>query len=456
MAANQLVTGVGSGNSFRSGEHSVSNSARAISASGFDASKVAKVERTIVSVDLPARNLQLDLAEIYTPLPGTAVYLNVSGPPVVLGALGDSQAFGRATLTVPDQLIVSGTDALRFGIALTAHDITARALLLDLVGAYVSPTALNIGLYWGPIVAVGSAGSQTIFGSTSIRAAHRVSPAPMAALALGTSLIAHAERGWNVELNLLEPLNNAPPIRLDFSPDRRPVVVSVGATTEWGTPAVANAADAINVTGGIASCQVSFATMVSYDVAARALRLDLVGEYSSPSAAAIQLSFGGADKAAEPDGWDALRVGEPALANGARVISLDAGIAPQANQVGSPRVANRGDPLWLTGFVATSYGTAHIWNWHQYSRPTGFATQLFGTAYFQGGVKYVATSGVATATFGVANIINTTADQTANPQGIAAPAFPAPRVSPRFLRPVGLFAVAWGSPIIQRLSLIHI
>ncbi len=103
------------------------------------------------------------------------------------------------------------------------------------------------------------------------------------------------------------------------------------------------------------------------------------------------------------------------------------------------------------GFDAQAFGRPVIYNLLQFVRTLSFdASGYGGSAYVSGGVKVVTPGGTNTNAFGPVSVVNTAANQTARPQGIAAPAIPGPNVSPRTVFPFGILGSAFGTSIVQR------
>ncbi|MBB6559581.1 hypothetical protein HNP48_002248 [Acidovorax soli] len=94
-------------------------------------------------------------------------------------------------------------------------------------------------------------------------------------------------------------------------------------------------------------------------------------------------------------------------------------------------------------------GRPTVFNWRQYVLVLGAQASLHGTAYVQGGVKFVAPQGLQSFVLGAVTVINTRADQSAKPPGIAAPGMGAVNVSPRILRLFGIYGTAPGFPRVQ-------
>lgn len=116
---------------------------------------------------------------------------------------------------------------------------------------------------------------------------------------------------------------------------------------------------------------------------------------------------------------------------------------------GKPIIFNKAVPLQPSGFTLLATGTPSIWNWLTRANAPGWSSQVFGAAYVQGGVKFVTPSGLLSFASGGHTVINTTANQTAKPLGIAWSGMGAATVSPRFLRPGGIYGTALGFPRVQ-------
>lgn len=119
---------------------------------------------------------------------------------------------------------------------------------------------------------------------------------------------------------------------------------------------------------------------------------------------------------------------------------------------GVARILNAAEELRVEGIPGrVFFGAAEAWNYHTYVslQARGISSQLFGAAYMQGGVKYVAPGAVTAPVPPAPVVVNTKADQTAAPAGVAWPGMGAVNVSPRLLRPHGIYGTAAGSPRVQ-------
>lgn len=141
--------------------------------------------------------------------------------------------------------------------------------------------------------------------------------------------------------------------------------------------------------------------------------------------------------------------GTPNIEGNVRTVAISLGISTPSEQVPKPSVTKQAVALLPSGFVATQYGVANIWNWRQYTKPTSFDASLHGEAFVQGGVKHVAPGGIDHLVFGRATVINTTADQSVKPFGIEATPVPKPGVSPQAIFPYGIRAWDVGIALVQ-------
>lgn len=131
-----------------------------------------------------------------------------------------------------------------------------------------------------------------------------------------------------------------------------------------------------------------------------------------------------------------------------RYVSLSIGIpSPGA---GTPAATQRARAITVAGLSSQAFGAQLVFNFRQYVRPQGYVMLSLGTPYASGGVKTVFPGGYQALTFGPVSLVNTTANQSARPSGIASAAFGALSVSPRMIRPTGVVMTAFGTPYAQR------
>lgn len=144
-------------------------------------------------------------------------------------------------------------------------------------------------------------------------------------------------------------------------------------------------------------------------------------------------------------GWDSLVIGQVQLPV-VRPEGFDSGIVP------APSVRNSAAQVRPGGWSNALWGQASIWNWRQYRAIPGFASQAFGAPSVLGGVKTVAPQGLLAYRSGSVAVINTTGEQTIvlrAQHAIAPPGLGAPAVSPRFLRPGGIYGTRFSEPMVQ-------
>ena len=120
-----------------------------------------------------------------------------------------------------------------------------------------------------------------------------------------------------------------------------------------------------------------------------------------------------------------------------------------ATEWGSQNLQNKGVALKPGGIAPGAFGTSYIWNLRQFLGAKGFDGLKVGEAFVSGGIKIVTPSGLDAPALGKPLVVNTTADQTAAPQGVAPPALGMPGVSPRTLWPYGIQRADAGFPRVQ-------
>ncbi|QIW89227.1 hypothetical protein 8P_016 [Pseudomonas phage 8P] len=190
--------------------------------------------------------------------------------------------------------------------------------------------------------------------------------------------------------------------------------------------------------------------------------------YAPPPASSLQLDFGalgygyvwpamgdvsafGTPTVAEPFGLRPAGIAAPALGvpriqtstNELRVSGF------LATEWGSPNLQNKGVALKPGGIAPGAFGTSYIWNLLQFLGAKGFDGLKIGEAFVSGGIKIVTPNGLDAPAIGRPVVVNTTADQTARPTGIAAPAITGPHVSPRTIFPYGVAAAGFGTLTIR-------
>lgn len=113
--------------------------------------------------------------------------------------------------------------------------------------------------------------------------------------------------------------------------------------------------------------------------------------------------------------------------------------------IAAPHIANSARAVVASGRASTlAFGTAKAENFRRYLPVTMGVQTEFTAAFVQGGVKYVTPSGISAPGIQNPTVINTTADQTAQPSGFNALGVGAPWLDPRSIRPSGYVATAYG------------
>ena len=156
------------------------------------------------------------------------------------------------------------------------------------------------------------------------------------------------------------------------------------------------------------------------------LEYSFIKPISIPSTLALgQPSIKNHNTIVNPTGWSSSQIGESAS-----VFNFNKNISPRS-------------------FVSSQAGTPLVYNLTQYRYLNGYDASRYGNAYLMGGVKYLTLYGINSNAFGPAVVTNTTANQTAVPQGINSAIVPAPTVSPRTLYATGIASPFLGKPDVR-------
>ncbi|UUM25962.1 hypothetical protein NQU59_09360 [Acinetobacter colistiniresistens] len=168
-------------------------------------------------------------------------------------------------------------------------------------------------------------------------------------------------------------------------------------------------------------------------------------------------------------GFNTFGSGTSTVINKTTVLKVN---GSDGSRYGTASLKNKNIDVVVSGFESTSYGTHATYNLRKYILAASFSTALYGkptvynlrqyvqysgsnvsrygTAYVQGGVKSVVVKGFNASAVAAPKVINTRADQYANPSGIAVIALPKPSVSPRIIYVSGIIAWGFGTAWIQR------
>lgn len=145
-------------------------------------------------------------------------------------------------------------------------------------------------------------------------------------------------------------------------------------------------------------------------------------------------------------GFTQVGYGAPTVYLYTHYVSSSGIVSPE---VGRPTIINWFKNVNPSGFLGSIFGPAKVFNLLQFLLLSGYTSARYGMAFVQGGVKYLAPSGLESFVSGQVKVINTSADQMAQPLGIAWPGMGSHYVSPRFLLPGGIFGTSTGFPKVQ-------
>lgn len=366
--------------------------------------------------------LTLDLADAYTPPNGHALSLALSGPPLLLASLAATGVLGRPGIANAAQAAYpTGWESFIVGAQARVTDgREATALVLDLIGAYSVPTALNVGMYLDghPLAAHVSVGEGMAFGTHKITAPLQAKPKGFGGEQVPVPLVHRGQSGYRVLLDLIgtyaPPAGSALSLPLSGDPLLLAGLAMQGAV---GVPGLANAAQAA-YPSGLDATIFGAQSRLNDGRPSTLLHLDLIGNYAPPSAAAIQMVWASEDKAVSPPGVDALGMGTASLINvsqglfpaGVDAASVPlpalhdrrylkpAGLAPSAYGFG--QIENMVRYVGAVGYVASAFGTAHPWLFDSILKPTGIKQDGYGNATFAGGVREAPANGFTTAAYG--------------------------------------------------------
>lgn len=277
-------------------------------------------------------NIELDLTGSYTPPAGSALSLPLSGAPLVLGALGDNSAFGTASVANSAQdFSPEGFETPVFGrgtrVNFTADDYS---ITLDLTGSYTPGTAANVPLNWGGASVTAGVGvpGESVVGTPTVETTAQLFSQGWDSLAVSTNArLGSGQSGAAVTLDLTQPQGTG--ARLDFSLNR-PFVPTGFLAEVFGATTVANAAQDFAPVG--IAPPVIGKPFALFPSGWYPLNLNMVGAYTSPNAAAVQMNWGSTTKAVRPQS-----------------VQLGA-------EFGASSVQNVADGLFAIGFDAPRYG----------------------------------------------------------------------------------------------------
>lgn len=384
-----LVTGVTLGQTDAYGDGaSVANKAQDAAPPGWDSFTSGA---GLVSFDVSGRSVALDLTGAYASPAGSAVSLPLSGAPLVLGRIGDELRLG--TPAIENAAFAAyppgWQDGAFGGRTIVSPSLSGREVTLDLSGAYTPPTGANVGLYFGgAAVAAGiTVGDSSGIGAPSLDISFSLHPGSIPAPQAGVALVSFDVNGLRVSLDLageyLAPAGSAASLPLSGAPL---ILGRIGAQDGYGTPSIESTADAL-ASNGFDGLSFGNRTFIAPDSSGREVILDLSGNYTAPSAAAIQMAWGGSDKALDPQGFDTSAFGSASAFNLRQILGL-AGI-PAPTQGSSHGVANNARVLGSFGFDQARYGQLSAHNKNHHIGFKGWASEAFGQPLVRLGQRFL-------------------------------------------------------------------
>lgn len=358
-----LISAAGAGDQSAYGAQAVENLALGISAT---AGAQTRHGRAIISFDGAARNLAFEFAE--APVEATLHVSFYFGDGILapnIGA-GDQSLHGAASVeNVAQGLSAQGIGPGGFGGLTRAHfDLSGASLPLDLAEPFIARSAQNVGFYFGGQILVSQAGlgELTQFGEIEdIDQPFSARPDGIPSPGFGNNTRAYPGglNGATVHFDFTEPAVEIAggPVRLDFSPNLRPITEAGGQDQALhGNAAVENAAQGI-FAQGIDSLRAAARVSVYEDIGVRlGARLDFqfVQGYEPPTAQNVPFQF-----------------------------IVAAGFGPQgfdASLFGAHSVVNAAEALYHEGFDAARYGEHQIYaaGFDQEIEAVGFDALQFG------------------------------------------------------------------------------
>lgn len=410
----QLVTGVTLGTTGSvSTAASVENVSQSFTPTAWESSTLPA---PLIHSGQNGADLTLDLTSSYTTI-GSAVFMNLSGAPLLLVGAGDFSAFGTLSIANAAQAIYpTGHESSVFG-ALTylTRDSDSTPLTLDMTVTSSGYTAANVGMYFGTgIVATEfTVGDTSEFGATLVEGVVSFAPTPWQSSDFGSRTLVHTgQDGAAVLFNLVDTPDYTNPTRMDFTTSTRPVTGVGYDASSYGTASVANAAfaaypESIEATGFGAL------TFVAYGPEP-VLQMWLLRDPAVVDAAAVQMTLGrpfGDDKGVylydngigHPG---ATFIGQPTLTLTAQGLFASGFLNSSA--VGSHTIDNNGQGIIAPGFTSSYVNVnATIADRAQTTHPVAIEpSSSLAPPTITHWVQYRAMQGFANTSFGAHSIIN--------------------------------------------------
>lgn len=145
-----------------------------------------------------------------------------------------------------------------------------------------------------------------------------------------------------------------------------------------------------------------------------------------------------------PQSWVSSKLGT-AFSYNKKSIVIPSGLL-SASDYGKPNVINSARAIFVAGINSPPITKPLIYNLRQYAPLQGKDQSSYGNPYMQGGVRWVTARSIAPLGVGKPALLNTTANQSAYPSGIARTAIvPAPVITPHMIYARGIYGTAFGS-----------
>jgi len=466
--ATYLITGVSLGDTAR-----VSDGVRVLNGSGNALSfgwDGGVISVPVVSGGGSGAFVALNLESAYAVLPGTAISMALSGAPLILGSLGQTQAFGQTRIENAAQAAYpTGHDSAQHGFR-TVASFNAIHHQMDIAGEYSPPGSIMVGMYLDGIVTIPQVtyGDQSSYGTPKLKAVPALKPAGIEPERLPVISVNKGESGSFVGLDFSTEYAPAAATAISLPLSGAPLVLgAMGSQMAFGRIGVVNAAQAAYPKGidGFTAGPTNRIYDAKYETGN--FLVNIIGNYEPPSASSIQMVWASEDKNLAPFGLGGEIFGLSIVRVGALFLKgifeeafggtdirnrnrhIDAAGLPAHKDDSYHYVENTGVPIFPSGFTAWDVPEPEIYNSDQYLKLKGDNQELLGEQWVGGGVKILNIDGFSSWKAGSVTVINTTADQGAKPKSIKSPGVPNPSVSPRIVRPVAIFGSVIGNPLAQ-------
>lgn len=447
------VAGVGAGDQFRSGTASVDNDAATIAPIGFDSHRSGYGLYVFKDGETGA-GVRFDFNQPYTFKPS---YLNVpftfggGGSPLTGASVGDATRYGRATIEnsagtiAPEGFDSSVVPKVRIYYA---ADGSGGAIDFHFEDTYSSPSWKNTPFYfgYGLLVSGVAIGNTSSYGVPRLKGVPALNPKGIPSQAIvGKPRVGDQP---NVDFHFDHSYAAPSYANTPFYFGDGLVVsgASIGATDRHGAGSVENAAHTIAPVWGNPSLKFGRAAVYFDGQNGYGVDFSFAQSYNGVSPRNTPFYFAGRISV-NPAPISPPAVPSPAIGNFTEYVKpfgWGASLIGHQHVKGVERHA-----IEPKSFIASAYGQPLAWNYRQYLAARGFLAQLFGTPLLSGGEKQVTPSGIAWSGAGRPTVVNTTATQSARPQGIPSIAVPLPSVSPRTVFPFGILGTGFGYAHVQ-------